>query len=260
MFFLSNIFNFGFMNKKLTVLITFCSLYFFIINSTYCQKSPNLDILVSYGIDLPFLDMQDRFGLNYNAGIELNYNTMSNYFFGLHSHILIGSTVKEDPISNLRNQDGNLIGQQKQAAIITLKQRGFLNGAHFGKFFNISRTTTKHGPRIRIGTSVMSHFIIFNDESATVNQLLGPYAKGYNRLSRGITAEGFIGYQLINKNESVNMFGGFEFIQGFTKNVRPVDFDTRVRNDNSRKDILVGFRIGVSIKLFEFGNGEEVFY
>ena len=178
-----------------------------------------------------------------------------------HVHYLLGSIVKEDVISNILTSSGGLQSQQKSLALITPKQRAFLSGIHVGKFINLSTNSDfKHGLRLRLGTSIMSHYIIFNDESASTNQLLGDYGKGYDRLTRGITAEEFIGYQYINGRGSMNIFGGFSFVQGFTQNKRPADFDTRVRNDQKRLDLLSGFRVGFAIKLYEFGTADEVFY
>lgn len=239
-------------------ILTF-ALFFWSLGA-FTQSTSNISLQFSYGLDLPGGDLSDRFGLDYNAAAGLDYIWDNGWFAGYHTHMLLGSNVKEDVISNLRTTEGNLIGQQKNQAIISLRQRAFLNGIHFGKFINISNSSFSHGPRLSLGSSVFSHYIIFNDESATVNQLLGQYGSGYDRLTRGLTIEQFIGYQYTNENGGVNVFGGFQFVQGFTQNVRPVNFDTRITDDSNRLDLLFGFRLGVYIRLFEFGTAEQVYY
>lgn len=245
------------MNFSQYIIISFLFLSSFVASA---QSASNLSLTFSYGVDLPGGDLSDRFGIDYNAAAGLDYVWSNGWFVGYHTHMLLGSNVKEDVISNIRTSEGNLIGQQKNQAIVTLKQRAFINGVHVGKFINISESTIKHGPRISLGSSVMSHYIIFNDESATVNQLLGPYGNGFDRLTRGITVEQFIGYQYMNDNGAVNVFGGFQFVQGFTQNIRPVNFDTRITDRSNRLDLLFGFRLGIHIRLFEFGTASEVFY
>lgn len=246
------------MNYRLLILFTLIN--FTLLNSIKSQKSNNIALNFTYGMDLPGADMADRFGLDYNAALDLDYNLTNGYFLGIHGHYILGPLVKEDVISNIRSSDGNLISQQQLQSIITLKQRAFLYGIHAGKFINLSKKDAKHGFRLRVGSSIMSHYIIFNDESAATNQLLGDYGKGYDRLTRGITIEEFIGYQYISADERMNFYAGFSLVQGFTQNKRPVDFDTRMRNDEQRLDMLNGFRAGFVIKLFEFGNAEDTYY
>jgi len=244
-----------FVNKTILIVALFFS-----ARGAIAQSTSNISLHFSYGVDLPDGDLADRFGVDFNGAAGLDYIWKNDWFAGYHAHMLLGSNVKEDVISNLRTTEGNLIGQQKNQAIVSLRQRAFLNGIHVGKFINISNSSFSHGPRISLGSSVLSHYIIFNDESATVNQLLGQYGSGYDRLTRGLTLEQFIGYQYKNDNGGVNVFGGFQFVQGFTQNVRPVDFDTRIRDDRNRIDLLFGVRLGVYIRLFEFGTAEQVYY
>ena len=222
--------------------------------------SQNVTLNVSYGLDVPGLDMADRYGLNYDAAIDIDYVRENGWFFGAHGHMLLGPFVKEDVIGNIRTSTGTLIGQQKNTSLITLKQRGFLLGIHGGKFFNLSKQKYQHGIRTRIGSSLLTHYIVFNDESATVNQLLGDYGKGYDRFTRGLTTEQFIGYQYINQAKTMDVYAGFQFIQGYTRNRRPIDFDTRSTNHSWRLDLLTGFRIGIAIKLYQGGEGQEVYY
>lgn len=218
-------------------------------------------MFISQGIDLPLLDMAKRYGVNNSPEISLDYIHQERFFFGAHIKMIIGGTVKEDVISNLRNKDGGLISKQKYDAIITMKERGFMYGVHAGYFLNLSKSNSAHGIRFRFGTGLMSHYIRFNDESASSNQLLGDYSKGYDRLTRGYFLQEFIGYQYTSASKKLNLFVGFDCIQGFTKNVRPYNFDTRMTDNAARKDLLIGIRAGIALNLYRFENTEkEIFY
>ena len=233
---------------------------FFYSDFSYCQDSQRLGLIFTYGVDLPAGDMADRFGINYNPGLDLDYFQNEKWFFGIHGHMLLGPIVKEDVISNLRTTEGGFVSQQQDLALITMKQRGFIFGIHAGRFIKLNKGKEKHGIRLRLGTSIMTHYIIFNNETASTNQLLGDYAKGYDRFTRGIAVEEFVGYQYINESGSINAFVGFNFVHGFNKNLRPYNFDTRTRDDATKLDHLIGIRAGFTINLYETGKGEEVYY
>ena len=243
--------------KRLLASSVFLFVFVFVVSA---QNSQKFNFIFTYGVDVPGGDLADRFGVNYNPAIDLDWVIDDSWFLGIHGHFLLGPFVKEDVIRNIRTSDGLLIGQQQNQSIVTLKQRGFNIGIHGGKFINLSKGKNKHGIRLRLGTGILSHHIIFNDESATLNQLLGDYANGYDRLSRGIAVEEFVGYQFINETGKINLFAGFSFVQGFTTNLRPVNFDTGIRDDRSRIDLLNGIRVGFTISLFDAGKGEDVFY
>ena len=248
--------------KYIKALILSCFVLCLASSITWAQESQRLNLVITYGVDLPGGDLADRFGLNYNPAVEIDYFINESWFFGVHGHFLLGPLVKEDVISNIRTSDGLLIGQQKNKSIITLKQRGFNIGLHAGKFINLSgkESRNKHGLRLRVGTGLLSHHIIFNDESVTLNQLLGDYGRGYDRLTRGIAIDEFIGYQYISGDGKINMFAGFSFVQGFTKNLRPVNFDTGLRDDSPRIDLMNGIRVGITFNLYESSYGEDIYY
>lgn len=224
------------------------------------QNIQRLNLMFSYGLDLPVGDLADRFGYNFHPSLDLEYSFNDKWFVGIHGSMLLGSIVTEDPISNLRTVEGLLVSQQRDLAVITMKQRGFIAGIHAGRLFNLSKTENKHGIRVRAGLGILSHYIIFNNETASTNQLLGDYARGYNRFTRGLEVEQFIGYQFVNTKGNMNLIAGFNFVQGFTKNRRKVDFDTRMRNDTPRFDGLIGFRVGFAIKLYQVKSGDDIFY
>ncbi len=212
-----------------------------------------------YGMDLPGNDLKERFGFSYNPELTLQVSK-KNWFYGIHGGMFLGPIVKEDVISNLRTSDGFLVSQQQDLAIITMKQRGFIIGVNGGKFFPLIEAGGQHGIRARIGLNVLTHYIIFNNETASTNQLLGDYAHGYDRLSRGWGIEQFIGYQYVSNSGGVIVFAGINAIQARTKNLRPVNFDTRVADRAARLDMLTGFRVGFAIRLFEGGEGKEIYY
>ena len=242
------------MNRYCLIVLLLC-----IVTTSFSQVEQRVDLIFRYGTDFPSFDLADRFGFSYNPEIGVQYSK-NNLFAGIHGSMMLGPIVKEDVISNLRNSTGELISQQQDLAIITLKQRGFTVGIHAGTFIPLIKSTNSHGIRLKLGANILTHYIIFNNETASANQLLGDYGRGYDRLTRGFGVEEFIGYQFVSESGSIKVFAGINSIQGFTRNLRPYNFDTRERDDASRFDVLTGFRIGVAFKLYESSEGKEVFY
>jgi len=242
-------------------MLRYCFIAFLLLLNISCfgQDEDRLDLIFRYGVDLPSGTLAERFGLSYNPEIGLQYSK-NNYFAGIHGSMFLGPIVKEDVISNLRTEQGTLVSQQQDLAIITMKQRGFTVGIHGGKFFPIIKAQNTHGIRVKLGLNVLTHYIIFNNETASTNQLLGDYGRGYDRLTRGMGIEEFIGYQFVSGTGSVRFFAGINGIQGFTKNLRPYNFDTRERNSSTRLDMLTGFRLGIAFKMYESATQKEVFY
>jgi hypothetical protein len=60
----------------------------------------------------------------------------------------------------------------------------------------------------------------------------------------------YVGYRHLDKNRLLNFFGGFDIMQAFTKNRRGYNFDTRQEDTKDRIDILLGFRIGVTLPIY----------
>ncbi len=242
-------------------MIRYCAIIFLFF--TYLEASSQafdkLDFNFRYGIDYPSLDMGERFGQNYSPELGLQFSK-NNIFYGIHGGMMLGPIVKEDVISNIRDSEGFLISQQEDLAIITMKQRGFILGLHGGTFIPLLEKSGTHGIRLRLGVNVLTHYIIFNNETASTNQLLGQYGKGYDRLSRGFGIEEFIGYEFISISGKAHFFVGINGIQARTKNLRPYNFDTRERDTTPRFDVLTGLRLGISINLYDNSSSTDVFY
>lgn len=214
----------------------------------------------SYGMDKPLADLNDRFGYNYSPTGELNYEFSNNVYVGVHGSYMLGSFVKEDVIKPLRIKTGELISQQKSFVKITLKQRMYNLGVHFGKFINISKKKNQHGPVLQFGVGLLTHYIIFNDEFASTVQLLGNYGKGYDRLTRGYNISQFIGYKYKNADGRLNVYAGIQLLEANTKSLRPIDFDTGKYGGAGRLDVLAGFRVGASFILWKGSKKGEIFY
>lgn len=246
------------------ILSAFC--LFFIWQNSNAQNdkldSPKYLLLnLTYNIQFPGGDMKDRYGQNNAAGIGLEFLSRKNIIYGLSSDFLFGTKVNEDVLAPLRNTDGTIIGNNRSLSSIKLTERGWNVNLLLGKLWNINKKQSKSGIRTTIGAGILQHKIrIQQDPQSLVPQAEGEYAKGYDRLTNGLAITEFIGYQLVSNNKRINFIAGFEFVQGFTKNRRDINFDTMMKDDDNKFDTLIGIKLGWTLP-FQIGiSKEEVFY
>lgn len=222
---------------------------------------PGLLIGMSYAYQLPGGDLSDRFGPNFNAGLSSEFILgKRTLFFGLEGNYLFGNEVRSNVLAPLQTPEGFIIANDKSYSNIVLRERGIYAGGYVGKIFGLLADNPRSGIRVSLGMGVLQHKIrIQDDPFRPVAALTGDYKKGYDRLTNGLTLKQFIGYQHLDPNMRLNFFAGFEFTQGFTKNRRDFDFDTRMKDDTNRLDLLWGFRVGWVLP-FYFTGGRDVFY
>ncbi len=236
-----------------------------VINHSSGQDNQNLNdplwaFHVSYGVELPFGDVADRFGANLQFGSGIERVTRSNYIFGLDYKFQFSNNVKEDPLELLRFNDGQILNIQNGESFVLLRQRGAYIGVLGGKLFQLF-PTLRGGLRLTAGAGYWYHYIRLQDDSNAVPQVFGDYAKGYDKRSGGFTLKQQIFYQQLSRKTKLNFYAGFELMQGFTKGLRPFDYDTLSINDESRLDLSIGFKVGWILPFYS-GNyvSEEVFY
>ncbi len=232
-------------------------------SNDYAQnKGDVLMPYLSYAGHRPGADLANRFGNNFSLGLGLDWMTAkSNWIFGINANFLFGNAVKSDVLASLRTDAGFIIGNNRLPADITLRQRGWLLHAEFGKHFPLNAQNPRAGIRLTISPGLLQHRIrIQDDPQQAVPQLLGDYKKGYDRLTNGFSITEFIGYQLLSENKRMNFFLGLEFTQAFTQNRRDFDFVTRTKDETKRMDLLYGIRLGWIIPFYVGTGGGDIYY
>lgn len=207
---------------------------------------------LTYKGSLPGGDFAKRWGYSNALGAELNFKLKSNITFGLESQFLFGNTFKELSIfDNLINEDGNitnLAGQQGDVLFL-------LRGANFTGQLGYVFTKVGKGPNAGIwingGIGYQFHKIRIEHTYGEIPQLDEPYSKGYDKLSMGIVTKQFIGYLQQGNRKFLDFYGGFEFAQGFNKNVRTFNFDTEGPENELRLDLFFGIKVGWMIPIYK---------
>ncbi len=250
------------MNRILLVPFIIACSFQFILAQTARNKGNLITVNAAYSLQLPQGDMQDRFGQNLAAGLGVDYITAkSNIILGVHGDFLFGANVKEDVIASLRNDEGNIIANDKGITDIVLRQRGLHLNAHVGKIFALSKRNKRSGIRFTVGAGLLQHKVRIQDEPQRfVPQLSQEYKKGYDRLSNGLALSQFLGYQWISLDGRMNLHLGVEVIEAFTKSRRSFNFDTMMPDDTQRFDMLLGFKLNYSLPFYLSKSADDIIY
>ncbi|MBT8191574.1 MAG: hypothetical protein HKN67_14045 [Saprospiraceae bacterium] len=216
---------------------------------------------ISYGLNIPAADMADRFGLNFHAGLSLDWFKQSwNGSYGLEGLFLFGSEVKEDVLANARTSNGAILGFDGEYADIFLRQRGTYFGAYIQKTLVPQKGNDRSGLAASFGIGVLQHKIRIQDDTRNATQFEGEYKKGYDRNTVGPAFKQSLSYLHLSKTNNVNFKIAIEFTEGITSSNRAVNFDTMEKPSGNRFDLLIGLNLKWFIPLKDMREPEEIFY
>ncbi|HRH66438.1 MAG TPA: hypothetical protein PLU53_09080 [Bacteroidia bacterium] len=206
----------------------------------------------SFAYQIPGGDMADRFGNNFNVGGVFQLKLKNNLVFGFDGNFLFNEHIRETGVlDSLRDADGFFINAEGHYASIALVERGLKFELKAGKIFPVIGPNKNSGILATLGAGILQHKIRFETEGGNYPSIEGDYAKGYDRLTNGLSITEFIGYINFGNKRLVNFYGGIECTQAFTKNRRSINFDTRKQDTQSRLDLLFGFRFAWIIPIYK---------
>ena len=199
----------------------------------------------TFAYQLPAGDLAERFGNNFNTGGVFQWKFKSNLILGIEGNFLFSDEVKEKYfLDSFKTPDGNIIDGNGKYASVLLFERGLNLAIKGGKIFPVIGPNKNSGLMTTIGVGYLHHKIRIETPETTIPYLEEEYSKGYDRFTSGVSVTEFIGYINFGNKRLINFYSGFEFTQAFTKNRRNLNFDTGLKDDKSRIDLLFGIRIG----------------
>lgn len=214
-------------------------------------KSPaGVLIDFSYGMQMPLADMRENFKYNFALAGKVQYIFSNNIALGLVGDWQFVDDIKTDVVANLREEEGFLIDRFGELSDVQLGQRGFFLGASISYLIPMFKKYKRSGIEVRFEAGYQQHWVRIEVLGAEVYGLSDEYKRGYDRMTSGPAIRQYIGYRHLDKNRLLNFFGGFDLMQAFTKNRRGFNFDTGQADTSNRIDMLVGFRVGLTIPLY----------
>lgn len=202
-----------------------------------------------YGVQVPANDMAKRFGTNSAFGFGYYYKSKTNWIIGGEFQFITGSKVKENNIlDSLVTSSGHAIDLEGNLVQMEFSERGYSTFAKVGKIFPTNENENS-GFIFTAGVGFLQHKIRMRVPD-NIPQLGDDYVKGYDRLTNGLALKQFFGYQFLDPRLRFNYYIGIEAVQGFTKNRRSYNYDTRMRDDSERFDTFYGLRFGMLFPIY----------
>ena len=206
---------------------------------------------VHFSGQLPKYDLEKRYGPNLSAGGSFIWKTKHNLLFSVEGSYFFGNNVREDVVSSIRNDKGQITDNEGYPADLRLTQRGWNIYGNIGYVISKLGHNPNSGVFFTVGGGWMQHKVNLYDANKKVAAVNGDLKKGYDRLTGGFALTQFVGYKYISNNRIANCYFGFEFYEGFTKSLRGYNYDTGLADTQKRFDMLIGFRFGWILPLYK---------
>lgn len=240
----------------LSAILFCCSIYS--QNVKEREQFNSTDLGFSYGYYLSGADLNERYGNSLIAQLSFNiFKAKTGIQYGAKVGVLTGREVKDFVFESARNNSGFVIADNGFPGDIITSQRGLVIGA-FGSKNIFASKDNKRFIYLGAGFGVLQHKIRIRSISGFVPQYDGDYKKGYDRNSRGPYIEESIGLRI--RKYRLNLDLEFEFIQGFTKNLRILNFDTREMDNERKLDVLMGFKATYYLTFLNNTEGKDIYY
>lgn len=238
---------------------------YFISNAQGHRADSAISTLIpnfAYSYQFPGGDIANTFGSNSTIGGGFFYKTKKNFIYSLDVNFIFGNTIKgaNEILSMVLNSQGYIIDGNGTYALYTMYERGYTLNFRIGKIINIFNSNPNSGLMLMGGAGYITHKLVIDNQFRTAPQISGDYAKGYDRLTGGINLNEFIGYFYMGKSKALNFYGGFEFIQGFTKSQRDYIFDLQKKDTDNKIDLFFGIRIGWMIPTYKRSADKYYYY
>lgn len=215
----------------------------------------------TYGYVNPAGNYAKIYGPHSSVGFGGMYKTRTNYMISFEGNFLFGSTIKETGIfNNIVTSGGFIAGSSGFPAEYSVAMRGWAGHITAGKLFPVNKFNKNHGFLISAGGGFLNHHIAIITQRNDVGPLTDEYKKGYDRNSTGLLLNEFIGYYFNSKNRFINFYGGLQFQQAFTKNMRGFNYDQMAYDTGVKTDLNYAFKFGWLIPIYMYTKDQDEFH
>jgi hypothetical protein len=217
----------------------------------------------STSLCLPQKDLANEFGTMGEIGASIMYQSQTRWLMGLDFGYFFGNSVKNDPIANLRNEDGNVIGNNGSYATFKIFMRGFqFPLLKFGKTIALSKNpvhNTFGGLTLLAGAGWLQHWTQIQDLSKKTPQFSEDYIDGYDRLTSGTGFGAWVGYIYLPAKSKLNFHleGGYFLASTQT---RRYNFSTNTPPGEKRVDGIMQLRLRICFTVKSKTENEFYYY
>jgi hypothetical protein len=224
---------------------------------------------IAYSLGQPGGDLNKRFGLTNQIGVETGVKFASNFYAYTGLKFIFGNVVKEPIARNVVQLVGSdslgystmALGADGRFYTVRFFERGITIPFVAGKIFRLNKEKNLNsGIYVELGGQFIQHKVSINAIGDNVPYLSKPYLKGYDRLTNGFGLVEGLGYRHFSNNRFTNFFVGLELSQNFTRNRRLRNFDTGIQETQQRNDLLYSFKAGWTFPIYKSAPESEYYY
>jgi hypothetical protein len=218
-------------------------------------------ITVQAGAHMPGGDIASRFNNNMMIGAGLHYKLRSNWIIGADGFYRYGNSVnnRDQVFRDIQTRRGEILSVSGDVAIVNLFQSGWNAQVNAAKIFSEWGHNANSGFTVMVGAGYGQNWIRIDNPGNDAPNITGEYRKGYDQLHAGIHMHQIIGYTYLSSYQSVNFFIGFEFMQGYTENMRGFNFTSRMQDSGIKRDFYYGVRLMWFITIYD-KNAQTFYY
>ena len=221
---------------------------------TEIVRAPHVNF--NLGAFVPLSDLNSRFGAFATVGASFGVKTESNSYWGVRAIYLTGAEAQEPGLlQNLTTETGEIIDNEGDVAFINVSGRGAIFGLNYGRIFPDALPLPKSNPNsglfIRGGLGSIHHKIGYDFTENRITQLEDPFLQGYDRLTWGAYASGFLGYFHMATNKRINFYAGIWGFAAHTHPLRTINLDTGLTDQGPRLDAGLGLEFGWTLHIYK---------
>ncbi len=199
----------------------------------------------NYALQFPKADLALQYGMNSAVGASVGYKTDKNWIWSANGNFIFGDRVngRTELLAQISTAEGEIIDGNGTFTSLSLFERGFHLQAKASKLFSFSFPNPNSGIYVGAGIGYLAHHIRIETQFGTAPQIMGDYAKGYDRLRGGFAHSLEAGYLIMSNSRVLNFSLGFEFIQAFTQSLREYQFDLMGPDSKKYTDQYYGIKV-----------------
>ncbi len=200
------------------------------------------------GLCVPGMDLKKEYGNYGEIGGGIQYQAKNRLFFGLEFGYLFGNGVKNDPVSNLRDEDGQVIGTNGSYANFKVFQRAFqfpmLKLGYTLKLNKKAVWNTLGGLNVSAGGGYFGNWTYIQDLSKKTPQFQEQFKDGYDRYRSGPGFGVWLGYLYLPESGKINFHLEAGYCQFFMESKR-FDFVTMEPAGIKKTDAMFQLRLKI---------------
>ncbi len=229
------------------------------INGNQCRAQMNVKdttinaslISVVIGYQTPQMEMSERFLSSISIGASYMFKFSSNWIITADANFFWRDTIKtNDIIDELVTSQNRVIDRDGSLIEVLLLERGFNAHVGFGRIFLMFGPNPNSGIMLTGKLGYLQHKVHVRSLGLNLYSLTDEMKEGYDRLTSGVSAGGFLGYLFLGNNRRISFYGGFDFLYARSVNRRGYNYDEMAYDTEYRNDALVGVKFGWIIPLY----------